>query len=100
MASAPRMIARGTGRIVNVSSLGGRVTLPMFGAYNSTKYAVESLSDALRAELASFGIGVVLIEPGTIKSEFADVAIGTTAKLPPGSPYARALEGADQLKKT
>ena len=51
------MLARRSGRIVNVSSIGGRVTLPMMGAYNSTKYAVESLSDALRRELAPLGIG-------------------------------------------
>ena len=53
------MIERRTGRVVNVSSVGGRITLPYFGVYNSTKYAVEALSDALRYELRPFGIDVV-----------------------------------------
>jgi hypothetical protein len=48
----------------NVSSMGGKLTIPFMGAYNSTKYALESLSDALRLELAAFGVDVVLIEPG------------------------------------
>jgi short-subunit dehydrogenase len=51
----PAMRARRAGRIINVSSVGGRITLPYFGVYNSTKYAVESLSDALRYELGPFG---------------------------------------------
>ena len=71
----PQMRERGFGRIVNVSSVGGRMTFPLMGAYNSTKYAVESLSDALRNELRPFGIDVSLIEPGYIRTEFADVAM-------------------------
>ena len=55
----PKMRDRRSGRIINVSSVGGRITLPFFGVYNSTKYAVESLSDALRYELRPFGIDVV-----------------------------------------
>src|ERR1700733_9145953 len=50
----PQMRLRGSGRIVNVSSMGGRMTFPFMGAYNSTKYAIESMSDALRMELAPF----------------------------------------------
>lgn len=90
LAFLPAMRARGRGRIVNVSSIGGKVTAPMMGAYSSTKYAVESLSDALRVELRPFGIRVVLIEPGSIATGFSDVAART---LPPaqGSPYAAAL---------
>src|SRR5579871_1628690 len=59
-AFVPQMRARGRGRIVNVSSVGGRVTLPFFGAYNATKYAVESLSDAMRIELKPFGVDVAI----------------------------------------
>jgi NAD(P)-dependent dehydrogenase (short-subunit alcohol dehydrogenase family) len=92
------MRARGSGRIINVSSVGGRVTFPFMGAYNATKHAVESISDAARMELAPFGIRVSVIEPGVIKSEFADVAM-STAKLPPGSPYAAVLADADGMKK-
>jgi NAD(P)-dependent dehydrogenase (short-subunit alcohol dehydrogenase family) len=71
----PRMRERGQGRIINVSSVGGRIVLPFFGAYNSTKYAVEALSDALRYELRPFGIDVALIEPGVIRTNFEATAL-------------------------
>ncbi|MBX3156178.1 MAG: SDR family oxidoreductase [Deltaproteobacteria bacterium] len=71
----PRMVERRAGRIINVSSAGGRITLPFFGVYNSTKYAVESLSDALRYELKPFGIDVALIEPGVIRTNFEATAV-------------------------
>ena len=71
----PRMRERGHGRIINVSSVGGRIVLPFFGAYNSTKYAVEALSDALRYELRPFGIDVALIEPGVIRTNFEATAL-------------------------
>jgi short-subunit dehydrogenase len=73
----PKMRERGNGTIINVSSIGGRTTFPLMGAYNSTKYAVESLSDALRRELAPFGIAVSLVEPGPIRTEFNDTAMAT-----------------------
>jgi len=57
----PKMMERRAGRIINVSSVGGRMTLPYFGVYNSTKYAVESLSDALRYELRPFNIDVAIL---------------------------------------
>ena len=71
----PQMLERRSGRIINVSSVGGRVTLPFFGVYNATKYAVESMSDALRREVAPFGVKVSLIEPGPIRSEFASTSM-------------------------
>jgi NAD(P)-dependent dehydrogenase (short-subunit alcohol dehydrogenase family) len=67
----PGMRRRGTGRIVNVSSMGGRLVFPGGGVYHASKYAVEALSDALRYELRPFGIAVVIIEPGLIKTNFA-----------------------------
>src|SRR4051812_9899071 len=70
-AFVPQMRARGRGRIVNVSSIGGKITLPFFGGYNSTKHAVESLSDAMRVELKPFGIQVSIVEPGAIRTNFA-----------------------------
>jgi len=97
-AFVPQMRERGAGRVINVSSMGGRMTFPFMGAYNSTKYAVESLSDALRMELAPFGVSVSLIEPGAIKSDFAERAMGTTRPLT-GSPYAPLLANADRMKK-
>jgi NAD(P)-dependent dehydrogenase (short-subunit alcohol dehydrogenase family) len=63
------------GRIVNVSSMGGRLTFPGGGFYHATKHAVEALSDALRYEVGGFGIEVVVVEPGLIKTGFAEAAV-------------------------
>lgn len=84
----PGMRAQRSGRIVNLSSMGGRLTLPGGGFYHATKYAVEALSDALRFEVAGFGVQVVIIEPGIITTEFAQTALGKVAEAAkPGSPY-------------
>jgi len=64
----PGMRAQGRGRIVNMSSIAGKVSTPLFGAYSSSKFALESISDAWRLELGQFGIQVILIEPGIIPS--------------------------------
>jgi NAD(P)-dependent dehydrogenase (short-subunit alcohol dehydrogenase family) len=73
----PAMRRQGWGRIVNVSSMGGRLTFPGGGAYHGTKYAVEAISDALRFEVRGFGIEVVLIEPGLIKTRFGETAVSS-----------------------
>ncbi|HEX7664327.1 MAG TPA: SDR family oxidoreductase [Polyangiaceae bacterium] len=101
----PEMRARGRGKIVNVSSVGGRLTLPFFGAYNATKYAVESMSDAMRVELKSFGIDVVLIEPGATNTEFNSVAfasdaLGDDQPKQAISPYASALVKLAEMRAT
>jgi len=70
----PAMRERGSGRIVNVSSIAGRWVSPGSGWYGASKHALEALSDGLRLELHSFGLQVVLIEPGLIATEFAAVA--------------------------
>jgi len=94
----PAMRARRAGRIINVSSVGGRITLPYFGVYNSTKYAVESLSDALRYELRPFGIDVALIEPGVIRTSFeATAAAGIDGFA--ATPYGRALTHYEKMSK-
>lgn len=94
----PRMRERRSGRIINVSSVGGRFTLPYFGVYNSTKYAVESLSDALRYELRPFGVDVVLIEPGVIRTNFeATAATGLDAYA--ATPYAGAIARYEDMSK-
>jgi NAD(P)-dependent dehydrogenase (short-subunit alcohol dehydrogenase family) len=96
----PQMRARGDGRIINVSSLGGRLTLPFLGAYNSTKYAVESLSDALRVELRPFGVRVALIEPGVIETSFADRSTSEAQKYDrPDSPYRPVLDRMDEIRR-
>jgi NAD(P)-dependent dehydrogenase (short-subunit alcohol dehydrogenase family) len=65
----PRMRGRGAGRIINVSSVVGRVVFPGMGVYSASKFALEALSDALRMELAPFGVSVVLIEPGFVRTD-------------------------------
>lgn len=82
----PVMREQRSGRIVNIGSMGGKLTFPGGGAYHASKYAVEALSDALRYEVSGFGIKVVLIEPGLITTNFeAAVAAG----MPTGDgPYA------------
>ena len=74
------MLGRGRGWVVNVSSVGGRVTFPFFGAYHASKYAVEALSDALRVELSPLGIHVSLVEPGPIRSQFSETAFGSLSR--------------------
>ena len=64
----PHMRARGRGRILNISSMAGRITMPLGSWYHATKYALEAFSDALRMEVEEFGIDVVIIEPGGIKT--------------------------------
>jgi NAD(P)-dependent dehydrogenase (short-subunit alcohol dehydrogenase family) len=87
----PRMRERRSGRIVNVSSVVGRVTFPGMGVYSATKYALEALSDALRMELALFGVSVVLIEPGFVKT---DISEGSTRQA---AGFTVAVEGYEDL---
>jgi short-subunit dehydrogenase len=94
----PKMLERGAGRIINVSSVGGRLTLPFFGVYNSTKYAVEALSDALRYELRPFGIDVALIEPGVIRTNFEATAVANLAAFK-ATPYGAAIGKYEQMSK-
>jgi NAD(P)-dependent dehydrogenase (short-subunit alcohol dehydrogenase family) len=70
----PGMRAAGSGRIINVSSVAGRVVMPGSGIYSSSKFAIEALSDALRFEVGGFGIKVVVIEPGPIRTAFTTSA--------------------------
>jgi NAD(P)-dependent dehydrogenase (short-subunit alcohol dehydrogenase family) len=70
----PAMRAQRWGRIVNMSSMGGRLVFPGGGIYHASKYAVEAISDALRFEVAGFGVRVVVVEPGTIRTQFAQAA--------------------------
>jgi NAD(P)-dependent dehydrogenase (short-subunit alcohol dehydrogenase family) len=75
----PGMRRQGWGRVVNLSSMGGRLTFPGGGAYHATKHAVEALSDALRFEVRGFGVEVVVVEPGLIKTRFGETAAGSIA---------------------
>jgi NADP-dependent 3-hydroxy acid dehydrogenase YdfG len=83
----PGMRGQHYGKIVNIGSMGGRLTFPGGGIYHATKYSVEAISDALRFEVRGFGVDVILIEPGLIVTSFADAA---TASVQPddAGPYA------------
>jgi NAD(P)-dependent dehydrogenase (short-subunit alcohol dehydrogenase family) len=72
----PGMREQGFGRIVNLSSMGGRLTFPGGGFYHASKHAVEAVSDALRFEVRDFGVDVVVIEPGLIHTGFVQTAVG------------------------
>jgi NADP-dependent 3-hydroxy acid dehydrogenase YdfG len=104
----PRMRTQRWGKIVNLGSMGGRLTFPGGGCYHATKYALEAISDALRFELRGFGIDVVLLEPGLITTEFGHAATasmaavtgpghGSPAEYSPGSPAANG-PGSDEDK--
>jgi len=81
----PGMRAQHWGRIVNLSSMGGRLTFPGGGMYHATKYAVEALSDAMRFEVRGFGVEVIIVEPGLIVTNFGDTA---SASVKTEGPYA------------
>ncbi|HKD98365.1 MAG TPA: oxidoreductase [Micromonosporaceae bacterium] len=80
----PAMRAARRGRIVNIGSMGGRIVFPAGGYYHASKYAVEAITDALRFEVAPFGIAVSLIEPGLIRTGFGATA-GRTLHASAGS---------------
>ena len=79
----PQMRKQRSGHIVNLSSIGGLTGLPGWGIYNSTKFAVEGLSEALAAELAPLGIGVTIVEPGPFRTDFLGGSLAKTANTLP-----------------
>jgi NADP-dependent 3-hydroxy acid dehydrogenase YdfG len=83
----PGMRRQRAGRIVNLGSMGGRLVFPGGGIYHATKYAIEALSDALRFEVRGFGLQVVLIEPGFIRTEFGGTVEAGLAGVE-SAPYA------------
>jgi NADP-dependent 3-hydroxy acid dehydrogenase YdfG len=83
----PGMRDQSWGRIVNLSSMGGRLTFPGGGIYHATKYAVEAISDALRFEVRGFGVDVILIEPGLIITNFGETAAGSVRDARADGPY-------------
>jgi NAD(P)-dependent dehydrogenase (short-subunit alcohol dehydrogenase family) len=86
----PKMRAQRWGKIVNIGSMGGRLSFPGGGHYHATKHAVEAISDALRFELRGFGIDVILLEPGLITTEFGEAATASMADttIAGDDPYA------------
>jgi NAD(P)-dependent dehydrogenase (short-subunit alcohol dehydrogenase family) len=83
----PLMRRQNSGTIVNVSSVGGRIGLPALSAYHSTKFALEGLSESIAFELEPFGIRVVIIEPGVIRTNILNSSSSAKKALDPKSPY-------------
>ncbi|HEY1740915.1 MAG TPA: oxidoreductase [Acidimicrobiia bacterium] len=83
----PHMRARRDGYIVNVSSIGGKIWEPLGSWYHATKFAVEGLSDSLRAEVAGFGVKVIVIEPGAIHTEWGGIAADNVEANSAGTSY-------------
>ena len=103
--AVPHMRAQGSGRIINVSSIGGKIYEPLGGWYHAAKFAVEGLSDSLRIELRPFGIDVVIIEPGPILTEWNAIArqnmlqnFADTAYASQAQSVFRRLETADVVR--
>ncbi|WP_433478748.1 oxidoreductase [Spirillospora sp. CA-142024] len=84
----PHMRAQQSGTIINVSSMGGKLVTPLGGWYHASKYAVEALSDALRMETRRFGINVVVLEPGGIRTEWGAIAAETLRETSSKGAYA------------
>ncbi len=83
----PGMREQGAGKIVNIGSMGGRLTFPGGGLYHATKYSVEAISDALRFEVKGFGVDVILVEPGLIVTNFGEVASASVGVSGDAGPY-------------
>jgi NAD(P)-dependent dehydrogenase (short-subunit alcohol dehydrogenase family) len=84
----PHMRKQGSGYVVNVSSMGGKIYEPLGSWYHAAKFAVEGLSDSLRLELRPFGIAVVIIEPGAIKTEWGAIAADSVLSMSGSGVYA------------
>jgi NAD(P)-dependent dehydrogenase (short-subunit alcohol dehydrogenase family) len=74
-------LIRSKGRVVNISSVGGKVAMATYGPYAATKFALEAVSDSLRREMAPFGVGVIVVEPGAVRTEMPGRAIATAHEL-------------------
>jgi NADP-dependent 3-hydroxy acid dehydrogenase YdfG len=83
----PGMRSQRWGKVVNISSMGGRLTFPGGGLYHATKYSVEAISDALRFELGGFGVDVIVIEPGLIITNFGEVASASVKETGEAGAY-------------
>lgn len=101
----PGMREQKSGRIINISSMGGKIYTPMGAWYHATKFALEGWSDCLRLEVQQFGIDVVVVEPGGIQTEWGNIAMENLEKVSGNGPYADMVkqvvsalsEGGDKL---
>jgi len=89
----PYMREKKWGKIVNISSVGGKIYEPLAGWYHATKFALEGLSDCMRLELKGFGIDVIVVQPGPIRSEWGDIASDNLMKTSGSGPYRNIAKG-------
>ncbi|MEI7219941.1 oxidoreductase [Pectobacterium carotovorum] len=88
----PHMRAQRSGTVINITSMGGKIYTPLGAWYHGTKFALEAISDCLRLEVEPFGIDVVVIEPGGIKTEWADIAAAKLLDVSGHGAYAKQAE--------
>ncbi len=96
-ATLPIMRKQGSGRIINITSIGGKVWTLLGAWYHASKFAVEGFSDSLRNEVRPFGIDVVIIEPGAIKTEWPTIAVENVKKMSGHGPYGEMAEATAHL---
>lgn len=96
----PSMRKKKSGKIINMSSMGGKIYTPLGSWYHATKHAVEGWSDCLRLELNPFNIDVVIIEPGAIATEFSSVMVEPMLKRSGNSPYAKMAHAVADATRT
>ncbi|OUS88565.1 oxidoreductase [Rhodococcus sp. NCIMB 12038] len=89
----PHMRAQRSGTVINISSMGGKLVTPLGGWYHASKYAVEALSDALRIETAQFGIHIVVVEPGSIRTEWGSIAAQKLKQTSGNGAYSSLADG-------
>lgn len=95
----PYMRKQQAGKIVNITSIGGKISSPLGAWYHASKFAVEALSDNMRMELKPFGIDVIVIEPGGIKTEWSDIAMDNLMKSSSSGPYKNMAEKMNAMSK-
>ena len=95
----PSMRKKRFGKIINISSVGGKIYAPLGGWYHATKHALEGWSDCLRTEVRQFGIDVVIVEPGAIGTEFNDVFVGPMLERSGEGPYRELAHGMANLAR-
>ncbi len=95
----PYMRQNRYGKVVNITSMGGKIYTPLGGWYHATKFAVEALSDCLRVETKSFGIDVIVVEPGGIKTEWGDIAGELVLKTSGETAYADLAQKSARMMK-
>lgn len=96
----PYMREQHWGKIINISSMGGKIAMPLGGWYHTSKFALEALSDSLRMEVKQFGIDVIVIEPGGVKSEWSDIAVENGLKVSGNGMYKKMTAKFASLNKS